>query len=548
MAMKKTTLLMLLLLPLAALGQNTKSRPLFHRAVEKGVVGQYEEAVELLLKAIDADPEYDEAWLVLGNQQMYLEHYNDAQQSYRRAIELFDTHIDDAEQKGKAPQAARLKQWRKEARQGLRTAEWRQHAVDNPVPFRPINLGPNVNTADDEYLPALTADYRMLVFTRRSPRNAQTERGLDREEDFFYSDYDTMELDWGPAHRMPEPLNSHGNEGAQTISHDGRVVIFTACGRGDGHTGCDIYMSVRQGGRWGKPRSLGTPVNSVYWESFPSLSIDGYTLYFASNRPGGYGGSDIWCCTLEEGRWSDPVNLGPDINTKGDETAPYIHFDDKTLYFASNGHMGMGGMDLYVAKREECKRVLGKTGEWKVENVGYPINTSGDENNLIVAPDGRTAIFSSDRFGGYGQQDLYSFIMPAPARPERITFIDPVIQAENLLTMGDTVTLNNIHFLTASAELYEASKAGLDRLAEALQRHPRLRLEVGGHTDAVGKDEDNLLLSERRAKAVYDYLILRGIDPDRLTYRGYGETRPVATNDTPEGRALNRRTTLTPLK
>lgn len=547
--MKRLAIIGLLFLPLAAVGQNAKSTPLFHKATQKGAVGQYEEAVELLLKAIDADPEYDEAWLVLGNQYTSLEQYNKASDSYRRAIELFDTHIEICEQKGKNLKAIRLQQWRDEARQGQRTAEWRQHAVDNPVPFRPINLGPNINTADDEYLPALTADYRMLVFTRRSPRNPMTERGLDREEDFFYSDYDTMELNWGPAHRMPEPLNSHGNEGAQTISHDGRVVIFTACGRGDGHTGCDIYMSVRQGGRWGKPRDLGAPVNTVYWESFPSLSIDGYTLYFASNRPGGYGGSDIWCCTLEDGLWSEPRNLGPNVNTKGNETAPYIHFDDKTLYFASDGHMGMGGMDLYCAKRvEKSNRKVG-TPEWgEVKNLGYPINTPGDENNLIVAPDGRTAIFSSDRYGGYGNQDLYSFVMPAPVRPERITFIDPVVQAENLLTLGDTVTLNNIHFLTASAELYEASKAGLDRLAEALLRHPSLRLEVGGHTDAVGKDEDNMLLSQRRAKAVYDYLILRGVSADRLTYRGYGETRPIATNDSPEGRAKNRRTTLTPLK
>ena len=339
---------------------------------------------------------------------------------------------------------------------------------------------------------------------------------------------------------MPEPLNSNGNEGAQTISHDGRIVIFTACGRNTEPTGCDLYMSVRSGDRWGKPRNLGAPVNSPYWESFPSLSIDGYTLYFASNRKGGYGGTDIWYSTLEEGRWSEPVNLGPTVNTRGDETAPYIHFDDKTLYFASNGRMGMGGSDLYMAKRTE-------SGEWRVENLGYPINTPDDENNLIVAPDGRTALFSSDRPDGYGSQDLYSFVMPAPTRPERITFIDPVRQAENLLTLGDTVTLKNIFFHTASAELYESSLAELDRLAEALQRHPKLRLEVGGHTDAVGSDQDNQVLSERRAKAVYDYLILRGVSADRLTYRGYGESRPVADNDTPEGRAKNRRTTLTPL-
>lgn len=531
--MKKLTLMMLLLLPVMAVGQNAKSEPLFNQAVEKSVVGQYEEAVKLLHKATDIDPKYAEAWLLLGHQHLYLEEFATAIESYEQAFRLLS---DLKETKS-------VKQWRSEAQQGIRVARWRKHAVENPVPFRPINLGPNVNSEDDEYLPALTADYRMLVFTRRMPRNAQTDRGLDREEDFYYSDYDTMELNWGPAHRMPEPLNSHGNEGAQTISHDGRVVIFTACGRNEKeHTGCDIYMSVRQGGRWGQPRNMGAPVNSRYWESFPSLSIDGYTLYFASNRPGGYGGTDIWCCTLEEGRWSEPKNLGPAVNTKGNETAPYIHFDDKTLYFASDGHTGMGGMDLYRAKRVD-------DSTWgEVKNLGYPINTAGEENNLIVAPDGRTAIFSSDRYGGYGNQDLYSFVMPAPVRPERITFIDPVVQAENLLTLGDTVTLHNIHFLTASAELYEASKAGLDRLAEALNRHPRLRLEVGGHTDNVGKDEDNLALSERRAKAVYDYLILRGVSPDRLSYRGYGETRPVAANDTPEGRAQNRRTTLTPLK
>ena len=202
----------------------------------------------------------------------------------------------------------------------------------------------------------------------------------------------------------------------------------------------------------------------------------------------------------------------------------------------------MGGADLYVAKR------IDDTTWGEVKNLGYPINTAGDEASLIVAPDGRTALFASDRSDGYGQQDLYSFVLPAPARPEAITFIDPVRQAENLLTLGDTVTLKNIFFHTASAELYETSLAELDRLAEALQRHPTLRLEVGGHTDAVGSDADNLVLSERRAKAVYDYLVMSGVSADRLTYRGYGESRPVADNDTPEGRAANRRTTLTPLR
>ena len=519
-------LTILVLFSSASFGQTKKSEPLFEQAVEKGMVGQYEEAIKLLHKAIDIDPGYVEAYLLLGNQHMALQQYEKAGEQYRKALAL-------------NPMSTR---WRTEAEQGIRTADWRRNAIENPVPFKPINLGPNVNSDADEYMPALTANYRTLVFTRRVPRRATTERGLPKEEDFYISYYDTMELNWGVAERMSEPLNSNGNEGAQTISHDGRLIIFTACGRNNEPTGCDLYMSVRRGKSWSKPRNLGAPVNSVYWESFPSLSIDGYTLYFASNRKGGYGGTDIWCCTLEEGRWSEPKNLGPSINTPGNETSPYIHFDDKTLYFASDGHMGMGGSDLYMAKRVN-------DSTWgEVKNIGYPINTPGDEVNLIVAPDGRTALFSSDRFGGYGQQDIYSFVMPAPARPERITFIDPVIQAENLLTLGDTVTLPGIFFHTASDALVESSLAELDRLAEALKHHPRLRLEVGGHTDAIGSDEANMELSERRAKAVYNYLILCGIDPSRLTYRGYGETRPIADNETPEGRAANRRTTLTPLR
>ena len=524
--MKKLLYISLFLLPTMVWGQTKKSEPLFEQAVEKGIVGQYEEAIRLLNKALDIDPGYAEAWLLLGNQHLQLEQYAQARECYQHCLSL-------------NPSSTR---WVQEARDGIRTADFRQHAVENPVPFRPVNLGPNVNTAADEYMPALTADYRTLVFTRRVPRRATTRRDLPQEEDFYISHYDTMELNWGTAERMPEPLNSNANEGAQTLSHDGRVVIFTACGRNNEPTGCDLYMSVRTAKGWSKPRNLGAPVNSTYWESFPSLSVDGNTLYFVSNRRGGYGGTDIWYCTLEEGRWSEPVNMGPTVNTRGNETAPYIHFDDKTLYFASDGRLGMGGSDLYMVKRTS-------DSTWgEPVNLGYPINTSGDENNLIVAPDGRTALFSSDRPDGYGQQDLYSFVMPAPARPERITFIDPVRQAENLLTLGDTVTLKNIFFHTASDALVETSLAELDRLAEALKRHPALRLEVGGHTDAVGSDEDNLLLSERRAKAVYDYLVLCGVDPSRLTYRGYGESRPVADNDTPEGRAKNRRTTLTPLK
>ena len=243
------------------MGQNKKSEPLFNQAVEKSIVGQYEAAIDLLHTAIKVDPTYAEAYLLLGNQHLSLEQYATARECYQHCLDL-------------NPSSTR---WVQEARDGIRTAEWRQHAVDNPVPFKPINLGPNVNTEADEYMPALTADYRTLVFTRRVPRRATTRRDLPQEEDFYLSLYDTMELDWGLAQRMPEPLNSNANEGAQTLSHDGRVVIFTACGRSGEPTGCDLYMSVRTHKGWGRPRNLGSPVNSNYWESrstaTPSISL-----------------------------------------------------------------------------------------------------------------------------------------------------------------------------------------------------------------------------------------------------------------------------------
>ena len=180
---KRAVITILLLLPLVAVGQNAKSEPLFEQAVEKSIVGQYEEAIKLLHKATDIDPTYAEAWLLLGNQHMALGQYVLAREQYQHCLDL-------------NPKSTR---WQQEAEDGIRTAEWRQHAVENPVPYHPINLGPNINTADDEYMPALTADYRTLVFTRRSPRNALTERGLPQEEDFYISYYDTMELVFGPA-------------------------------------------------------------------------------------------------------------------------------------------------------------------------------------------------------------------------------------------------------------------------------------------------------------------------------------------------------------
>ena len=188
---------------------------------------------------------------------------------------------------------------------------------------------------------------------------------------------------------------------------------------------CDLYWSKKIGDEWSKPRNLGPNVNSKFWDSQPSFSIDGKTLYFTSNRPGGKGGKDIWKTTLnEQGQWTKAVNMGDSINTPFDETCPFIHYDDQTLYFSSNGHIGMGGFDIFYSRKQ-----TDSTWSYPI-NIGYPINTNNDELNLIVSASGKTAIFSTDKLNGYGGQDLYSFELYKDARPIPTTYMKGIVYDE----------------------------------------------------------------------------------------------------------------------
>jgi outer membrane protein OmpA-like peptidoglycan-associated protein len=249
---------------------------------------------------------------------------------------------------------------------------------------------------------------------------------------------------------------------------------------------------------------------------------------------------DIWRSTLVEGRWSKPVNMGATINTNGDEKSPFVSFDDQRLYFSSNGRVGMGGLDLFVSRR------TGDTTWSEPENLGYPINTRGDESSLIVSPDGSTAIYASD--GGQGGLDLYTFALPEAARPEPIEYKEEITEVAPELKVGESITLKNVFFQTGKYTLLDISIVELDKVVEMMQSHPSLRIELGGHTDNVGSETSNQKLSEQRAKAVYDYLVAHGVAADRLSYKGYGQTQPVADNSTPEGRRQNRRTVFTILE
>lgn len=471
--------------------------------------------------AVQTNPTYFTlAWLQLGQLELADNNYTKAQEAYTQ----FLNH--DKKNPDRHPTA----------QLGLLNAQFRPQAIANPVPFQPQNLGPNINTPHDEYLPALTADGKTLIFTRRMPRKPTSTCSTPEEEDFYQSTL--IDGTWSKATRMAEPVNSNDNEGAQCISQDGRIMIFTACERRDGAGRCDLYQCLWHGNQWSKPRNMGPAINTPSWESQPSLSLDGHTLYFVSDRKGGYGGTDIWKSTLRDGQWTTPVNLGPTINTPGNESCPFIHYDNLTLYFTSDGHVGMGGTDIYLTRLQD-------DNTWSTpQNLGYPINTQADESNLIVAPDGQTAIFSSDKINGYGRQDLFTFQLPEPTRPQPIEYHEEIAEA-NQLQVGESITLDNVFFQTGRYTLLESSLVELDKVVELLQSHPTMKIQLGGHTDNTGNPIDNQRLSEQRAKACHDYLIQRGINPTRLSYKGYGETNPIATNDTEQGRAQNRRTVFT---
>jgi outer membrane protein OmpA-like peptidoglycan-associated protein len=253
------------------------------------------------------------------------------------------------------------------------------------------------------------------MFTRQpNPVTNPSFKGIVQED--FYISYFTKGV-WQKAFNAGAPLNTDQNEGAQTLSSNGEYMFFTACNRPGGIGNCDLYFSAFKGGKWTEPSNLGSPVNTKHWESTPSVSADGKTLFFSSSRPGGLGGKDIWMTRMnEKNLWTEPVNLGPEINTDGDEMSPFIHFDGKTLYFASDGRIGMGGFDLYITRMQA-------DSTWSTpKNLGYPINTYNDEMGLIIESGGQKAYYSSIRDKSKGK-DIFSFNLYESARPNPVSYM-----------------------------------------------------------------------------------------------------------------------------
>ncbi len=440
---------------------STKSKSaikLYEDGVSALTMRQFPEAIDNLEKAIEKDSEFVEAYLMLG--EVYIE-----QQQPEKAIQYYSKGMEVKPefyppgfivlgklnlQNGKYQQAKtsfekylasgyNSTKFTKEANDAIKQCDFGIHAIQNPVPFEPINLGDKINTQYDEYWPSLSADEQELVFTVLLPKDENNPNAYrNRQEDFYYSI--KIEDEWCQAKSVGNPLNTTDNEGAQTISADGKWMFFTACNRDDGNGQCDIYFSQKVGAQWAKPVNLGEPVSTASKEKQPSVSPDGRTLYFASDRAGGFGGMDIWVSKLnEQGKWTKPVNLGEKINTKGDDISPFIHHDNQTLYFSSEKHLGLGGFDLFMSH-------LDSTGKWTTPvNMGYPINSYLDEIGLIINAEGNHAYYSSSRIEENGR-DLYEFELYKEARPTPVSYMKGKVfdsdTKENLRANFELIDLN----------------------------------------------------------------------------------------------------------
>lgn len=409
---------------------NRKAQTFFEKADPFIQKQDYSSAEAVLKSAVEADPQFQNAYILLAGVSKVQKKYTDSKSAYQKAllinknvspeviyglaeVEFATQEYDKAKQHfndflafdGTSDRARKAKKY-------LLDCDFAKIAIAKPVKYSPINLGNGVNTTDAEYFPALTADGETMIFTRQ----------VNGNEDFWTSQFKNNS--WGLATPLSANINTTKyNEGAQTISPDGKYLFFTGCNRPDGLGRCDIYVSHREGKDWGEPYNIGKPVNSEYWESQPAISPDGRTLYFISNRPGGSGGYDIWKSTItDDAKWGPAINLGPEINTAYDENTPFLHADGKTLYFSSDGWPGFGNKDIYYSRMDDNGKFP------KPINLGYPINSFEDESGLIVSADGNFGMFSSNLKDGFGAQDIYRFGIPENAKPLKVSYVKGIVR------------------------------------------------------------------------------------------------------------------------
>ena len=611
---------------------NTKARSLWDKAQAQAKDRDFDKALETLAQLNQKFPSLGEPYVMRGSLLKAVGENQGAYEAYRAglsklpfsptqannyytlgelAISLGDYQT-AAEGYGKylktAPKGQRNTV---RAQHQLQNCEFALKAMSNPTGPEPTRLGDPLNTYYFQYFPALTADNRFLIYTVRPT--------LTSDEEIMVVKFN-KDGSLGTPAPISAAINTPYNEGAATISGDGKTLVFTSCDRPNAVGSCDLYISRRTGNNWSKPQNMGRTVNSTAWDSQPSLSADGRTLYFTSDRRGGQGQEDIYVTTLQDDdTWGPARNLGAPVNTPGKDMAPFIHASGTTLYYVTDGLVGMGGLDIYRSAQQP-------DGKWAAPaNLGYPLNTFENEASLFISSDNRRGYCSRSRATEPGVTkeknrpvELYSFEVPAAVKAqETSTYTQgrvfdamtkkPLAAAVQLydlntealtqnvasdpengeytvvlnegrqyamyavadkylmkslsfdyadkhafdpLTLdiylepvraGRSIVLNNLFFDTNKYELKPKSQTELNRLIQFMQQYQDIQVEISGHTDDVGADADNVVLSQNRARAVYDYLSAHGVKAARLRYKGYGETRPLTLNDSDLHRQQNRR-------
>lgn len=650
---------------LAQEDEEQKTSVLCNDAIEKKAVSYWEkgtdkkkykkpERLEFLKKAIELEPDFAEAHLAMGLElaarcklenrafTVTLPFFYKAiatcttihsEPYYYIGFDYYERHLNDSAIKYlqkfvdfKSDDEKKFsKEWDGEmyqAKMMLKSAK-KESNIRKNVQFDPKVIA-GVSTERDEYLAYISPDDKSCYYVRRLPiKNMNQVYASDKEKEVFMVSRRVKNGQFDEGVPMDAPFNTtDDNQGGCSISIDNKNLYFAMMrDEGGAQANCDIYVVDNNGGMWGDIRKLSSNVNHpVYWDSQPTIAADGLTLYFASDRPGGYGGIDLYMTKKDPqtGIWCTPINLGPTINTKGDEKTPFIHSDSETLYFSSDGHFGFGGYDIFFTRKNE-------KGEWlEPENIGSPINGQSDDTGFFVSTDTKTGYFFS--FEGdnktkgrtMGRTDLFGFELYAEARPQAIAFVKgnvkdnegnqvsgAVLEVKDMKTKqvtqakvdsasgeymlavkkksdviltvkkdniafnsqivrvadlpadlvakpieikvqeakkGATFVMDNILYTTASAELQPESMLILENFAAYLREHPKLEIEIQGHTDNVGNPKDNEALSSNRAYTVKSVLEQFGIDGKRITAKGFGQNQPIADNKTEQGRAKNRRT------
>jgi peptidoglycan-associated lipoprotein len=433
-----------------------------------------------------------------------------------------------------------------------------------------------------------------LIFTtNRANSTSRKASGITGIPHFdLFTSHKTNAGKWEKPAELKGSFNTNDDEGTPSLPADGRTLYFTRCRAEAGETrGGEIYVSSRSGGEWTPPEQVKLFADSAVTVAHPAISPDGNTLYFVSDAPNGLGGKDIWMVEKIEEQWGIPENLGDAINTSGNEMFPCLR-DNKTLYFSSNGHQGLGGLDIFMATKDSL-------GMWRVESLPYPINSSADDFGITFEATGENGYFSSNRNQPRKPVDkIYRF-----ERPEPIYAIEGRVMDENgdplpdaiiklvgndgtsikqrvkkdgtyrikitndvkyamlatrrgylnssdkvatlglaksktfeinfrLPSISRPVTMENVFYDFGQWTLTEASEKELHMLVKLLNDNPNIAIELSAHTDMIGDDESNMLLSQRRAQSVVDFLLVAGTAPDRLTAKGYGESRPVTVDKT----------------